>query len=422
MPREWRYCPWCFKAASGTVCEEPECNRASMRTSEDVVPSEARPFHGLVVDWRYRVTKYVFTGGYGAVCWAYDRFTDRMVAVKFLCKEPTAVVSDRVRQRFEREATILGRLRHQNIVRLHDVEGIRDGPPCIIMELLRGSDLEITLQNRGRLTPTEAIQWLLPVCDALQYAHGQGVLHLDIKPSNIFRHQNPSGDEVVKVLDFGIARIRGGDLPQGQGVVRVYGTAQYIAPEVATGQRPAEASDLYSLGAVLYECLCGQPPFDGADDFEVRQAHVENAVPPLPEDFGVPQDLVALVFCLLEKKAGRRPRSAREVRHRLAQILSRLQRVDGSQPKPPPTDTNIVRVHQTPTPTGVTEATHAPQTRWRRLKVFPLLGAFIVGLLAGIAIARADACGVRIAGENLRQTTPGIVCASNGCDRTTSLP
>lgn len=316
-----RYCPWCFKESSGSVCEEDGCNLATTRTEEDVKPS-GHPFIGHTVDWRYRVTKFIAKGGFGAVYKAYDRFADIMVAIKFLCESPDDQLDEDIRQRFVKEATVLGRLRHQNIVALYDVEGLQTGPPCIIMELLRGEDLECRLRP-GPLSPLETLEWLIPVCQAIKFAHSYRILHLDIKPSNIFCCEY-GNHKVIKVLDFGIAQIAGARAKsRGCGLLKVYGTPQYVAPEVALG-KPAPQSDLYSLGVVMYQALTCTMPFPW-ESWEELLSQYQGAKPkPLSTELGLPGRLVELIMALLEMDHKRRPSSASEVLDKLLDIRAGL--------------------------------------------------------------------------------------------------
>lgn len=324
---EVRTCPWCLEPTDEPHCPQPECHAAVPRTSRDVVPREDSPFHGLLVDWRYRVTRRIGEGGFGSIYRAYDRFADMMVAIKFLCSRPDDEVSEKARQRLEHEAAVLGRLRHPHIVRMYDVENLREGPPCLVMELLDGHDLETELGAHRRRSARQAIEWLIPVCEALQYAHQRDILHLDIKPSNLFLHRTADGKFVLKVLDFGISRLRGTRCvrpAQESEPMMVYGTPHYMSPEVAQGSTPGPTSDLYSLGVLLYEMLAGSPPFAGVEDHNVMSAHVLSSVPPLPPDPEIPTELRDLVGSLLEKKPRRRPQTAREVAERLRQIREEL--------------------------------------------------------------------------------------------------
>lgn len=322
-----RFCPWCLEPTTDPYCPNEGCHFAVPRTSRDVLPTEDSPFHALFVDWRYRVTRRIGEGGFGSLYRAYDRFADTMVAIKFLCDRPDDEVSEKARQHLEHEAAVLGRLRHRHIVRMYDVENLREGPPCLVMELLDGHDLETELGAHRRRPARQAIEWLIPVCEALQYAHQRDILHLDIKPSNLFLHRTADGEVVLKVLDFGISRLRGTPCArpaQGSAPVMVYGTPHYMSPEVAQGRTPGPTSDLYSLGVLLYEMLAGSPPFAGVEDHNVMSAHVLSSVPPLPPDPEIPTELRDLVGSLLEKKPRRRPQTAREVAERLRQIREEL--------------------------------------------------------------------------------------------------
>ena len=210
----------------------------------------------------YRVTSRLGAGGMGEVFVAEDQKLHRSVALKIL---PAAFALDpERRQRFEREAQIVGALNHPNIVTLHSVE-FSDDQLFITMELVRGAVLADRIPREG-MRVTEFLDLAIPIADALAAAHGSGVVHRDLKPHNIM----VSEDGRIKVLDFGLARAdalidQGGSelthrLTQEGHVV---GTFAYMAPEQAEGRRVDTRSDIFSLGAVFYQMLAGEPPFKG---------------------------------------------------------------------------------------------------------------------------------------------------------------
>lgn len=239
-------------------------------------------FHG-----RYRVDRQLAVGGMGTVFCAADEKLNRTVAVKTLkdefAKDPRLV------QRFQREARAAAALSHPNIAAVFDYGEDQD-TPFIVMEYVRGRDLARVLREDGPLPVDQAIAVVSAAADALAHAHAAGVVHRDVKPANII----VSDDGRVKVTDFGIARATGDATMTATGTM--LGTANYISPEQARGDTVGPASDIYSLGILLYESLTGSVPFTADSPVGVALRHVNDAVPPPsrlnPE---VPPELDAVV-------------------------------------------------------------------------------------------------------------------------------
>jgi serine/threonine-protein kinase len=248
-----------------------------------------------------------------ATVWAgLDTRLDRPVAVKVLDEaSPGAMVP---LQQPDQEARALARLAHPTIVAVHDM-GTDGGVAFVVMELVEGEDLRRRL-TRGPVEAAEAVAIAVQVCDALEAAHRAGVVHLDIKPENILL--TPTG--AVKVCDFGIARLQRASRPNVTGGPTV-GTAEYMAPEQATGSDAGPRADLYALGCVVYRMLAGRPVFAGADEARVLWQHANEAPTPLstvrPD---LPAALTSLVAQLLAKDPADRPASAGEVRARLSRM------------------------------------------------------------------------------------------------------
>ncbi|MET9436354.1 serine/threonine-protein kinase [Streptomyces sp. NPDC006551] len=275
---------------------------------------------------RYRLVEPLGEGGMGQVWEARDEKLDRPVAVKLisLLSGGGSHATD-ARARFLREARLTARLQHPHIVTLHDVgEADVEGrtTPFLVMERLRGQGLDALLRN-GDVTPRDAARWGSQVADALAEAHGVGVMHRDVKPSNIM--VTSSGN--AKVLDFGIARAADpyatADRLTQTGFI--IGTPPYMAPEQARG-RPEPRSDLYALGCVIFELLTGRLPFEAPDTMGYLSAHLTDD-PPAPGTFvpGLAADWDALVLRLLEKDPGRRHDSA-------AELAAELRRLDRAAP------------------------------------------------------------------------------------------
>jgi serine/threonine protein kinase len=205
---------------------------------------------GLVLA-RYRLCRRVGTGGFATVWVARDERLERDVAIKLLPRERLHLA------RFKREARATARLNHPGIVTLYEA-AMDDEGAYLVSELVRGQTLGELLEE-GRLSDQDILRMGLALCDALQYAHSQGVVHRDVKPSNVLVPEAPvTGSDVAKLTDFGVARLMGGDSLTRTG--DIVGTTAYMAPEQAEGREAGPCADLYSLALVIYEALTGINP------------------------------------------------------------------------------------------------------------------------------------------------------------------
>jgi predicted Ser/Thr protein kinase len=226
---------------------------------------------GELIAGRYELEELVGTGGMSSVYRAHDRLLERNVALKVLHEQFTAE-GDYV-ERFRREARAVAQLSHPNIVTVID-RGEHDDRQFIVFEYVDGENLKRLIEREGPLPEREAVRLGLQIARALGFAHGQGLIHRDVKPQNVLLN----GDGRAKVTDFGIARsveVRGGLTQTGT----VMGTSDYISPEQARGSRVDAQSDIYSLGVVLYELLTGELPFPGDNFVAVAMRHI-NEPPP----------------------------------------------------------------------------------------------------------------------------------------------
>ncbi|WP_158708437.1 protein kinase domain-containing protein [Streptomyces sp. NRRL S-244] len=255
---------------------------------------------------RYRLEQRLGQGGMGEVWRGHDLMLDRSVAVKVLLE---AATNDEVVARFRREATIGARLQHPGITVVHDV-GQQDGRLFIVMELLSGEDLATVLARDGRLAVDLAVELAAQTAEALAVAHGQAVVHRDLKPGNLFLLPGRR----IKICDFGIAH--SADATAGWTVTgRIIGTPAYMAPEQWRGERVGPRCDLYALGCVLYALVSGAPPFGQTEGpYVLMHRHVAEAPLPLREaGTPVPAELDRLVLALLAKDPADRPESAEAV-------------------------------------------------------------------------------------------------------------
>ena len=277
------------------------------------------PLLGTVLQGRYRVEEQIGSGGMGTVYRAVQVPFERHVAVKVLAKEHSD--DESITRRFAAEALIISRLRHPNTLKPYDFGKTSDGRLYIVTEYLQGLTLA-QLLRRGPIDAGRALRYLGQVCDALAEAHGRGIVHRDIKPANIFIEQ-VGGAEVVKVLDFGVAKVVQGVTQTIAGTI--HGTPAYMSPEQAEDKELDARSDLYSIGIIAFECLTGRAPFSGPSPAAVLLKHIQEPPPSLREALPGHQiraDLEGLVLSLLEKDRRQRPYSAEDVRMQIDAVLT----------------------------------------------------------------------------------------------------
>jgi serine/threonine-protein kinase len=262
---------------------------------------------------RYRLKRRLACGGMGDVWAAYHPGLKRDVAVKILRPE-TQERSARALARFEREVHATAELAHPNTVRVFDYGTTEDGLWYYVMELLEGETLAAHVARLGPLSPARAVHIVGQAARALGEAHERGIVHRDVKPENLFLTSLGGEHDFVKVLDFGIAKIRSIDGNMTD-TGCVLGTPAYISPEVAVGQEADCRSDVYGLGAVLYYLLCGRPPFEADSAGAVIFAHVHER-PALPSSMlgrPIPADVESVAMRALEKDPGLRFATAAEL-------------------------------------------------------------------------------------------------------------
>ena len=269
---------------------------------------------------RYELDGVVGRGGMAEVYRARDIRLDRIVAIKTL---RTDLARDQIFQaRFRREAQSAASLNHPSIVAVYDTgEDMATGVPVpyIVMEYVDGRTVRDLLQEGHRLLPERSLEIIDGVLRALDYSHQAGIVHRDIKPGNVMVTRN--GD--VKVMDFGIARAMSDAQATMTQTAQVIGTAQYLSPEQARGERVDSRSDLYSTGCLLYELLCGRPPFTGDSPVAIAYQHVrENPVPPSRVDPDVPAWADAIVLKAMAKAPADRYQTAADMRADLQRAAS----------------------------------------------------------------------------------------------------
>jgi eukaryotic-like serine/threonine-protein kinase len=250
-----------------------------------------------VVDGRYRVLHRLGSGGMAEVYCAQDLQLGRKVALKILYRR--FAEDGEFVERFRREASSAAGLQHQHVVAVYD-RGEYDGTYYIAMEYLEGRSLKTIIQQEAPLDPDRAVDLTIQVLRAARFAHRRGIIHRDLKPHNVI----VDADGRAKVTDFGIARAGASDMTQTGSIM---GTAQYLSPEQAQGHAVSAASDIYSIGIILYELLTGRVPFEGESAVTValKQVH-ERATPPSAYNAAVTPELEEAVMRALEKDPARR--------------------------------------------------------------------------------------------------------------------
>ena len=357
------------------------------------------------VGGRYVVERLLGSGGMAQVYLTHDEVLDRHVALKIL-RDQYAEDEEFI-QRFRREARSAASLAHPSIVQIYDQGRAEEGTYYIAMEYVPGGTLKERIKESGPLDPGEAAGIAARVAEALEVAHERGVVHRDIKPQNVLL--TPSG--TVKVVDFGIARAA-----SATSVTRtslVLGTAGYMSPEQAAGERVGPASDLYSLGVVLYEMLTGEVPFDAETPVAVAVKHL-NEPPRHPREANprVPEELDALTVKLMAKKPEDRYSSAAELAQDLERIKAGLPPLAASlEPEaatvpvsPGAPNTGHTRVAPTAVAPGKPAA---PAVRRRRRGLLPLLVVLAALALLGVA-AWALSQGLGVPGAQ-QVEVPGVV-------------
>jgi serine/threonine-protein kinase len=254
---------------------------------------------GMVVGGKFALLRRLGEGGVGVVFEAEDTWIGRRVALKVLHSHLTD--EEDVLQRFRREARAAAMTNHPNIVGVFEVGQWRDGSPYIVEELLHGETVRERLMRQGKMSPSDAIEMLVPILGALTVAHRAGIVHRDIKPENIFLAETPEGLIIPKLIDFGIAKIASSEQQTLTG--KLVGTPMYMSPEQASGASPADhRTDIWALGVVMYELLSDHCPHEGASAMIVLQKILHEEIRPLHQRVpSVPIELSAVVHRALER-------------------------------------------------------------------------------------------------------------------------
>ncbi|MEZ2390929.1 protein kinase [bacterium RCC_150] len=373
-----------------------------------------RPTSGITLGGRFQLTSRIAIGGMGEVWRAKDQILGRIVAIKVLKEEYTG--DPGFLQRFRAEARHTALLNHVGIANVFDY-GEEDGSAYLVMELVPGQPLSSILEREQVLSPDRTMSIIAQTGRALAIAHAQGLVHRDIKPGNLLI----TPDYRVKVTDFGIARLAD-QVPLTQ-TGQVMGTAQYLAPEQATGQTATGASDIYSLGVIGYECLTGHRPFSGESQIAIALAQVNDAPPPLPDT--LPTPVRALLMSMLAKDPKNRPADAIKLAEaaeaiRAGDIAAAHAAVPGmllyeatTGPITAPTDIATA-------PTGIVTSPYGRETRSTSTSALPVVGAAAAGAGAGAAGATGGAAAAGNTGGGNALSRANALAAERSLDEADS--
>jgi len=344
---------------------------------------------------RYHILEPLGEGGMAVVYKAFDTRLETDVAVKVIRTEKfTPEVLARALKRFEREAKALARLTHPNIVKVTDY-GEYEGRPYLVMPFLPGGNLKGLLKERGRLNWQEAARTLIPLAHALEYAHSQGVIHRDVKPSNILITQ--SGEYML--TDFGVAKVIEEEATVDlTGTAMAVGTPEYMAPEQASAKTADNRADIYALGIVFYEMLTGRRPFEADTPLGVIIKQASEPLP-RPKQFvpDLPDRVEQILLKALAKKPGDRYQSMSDLAIALESILSGVAAPAKPQPARPRERTldtqatinqwDDVTAKDKPAPRAPSIQTVAPSSSSGLLRYWPIALAGGLIIIGGLAIA-----------------------------------
>jgi serine/threonine-protein kinase len=353
-----------------------------------------------VLSDRYQVEARIGAGGMAEVYRGFDPVLNRTVAIKVLLPQMARDTS--FVERFRREAQAAARLNQSNIVGVYDT-GSDDGTQYIVMEFIEGRTLAEFMATGRRPTPVQAAEIAQKICAAIAAAHAQGVIHRDIKPGNVMITR----EGVIKVMDFGIARVLGPETaPQTSAVL---GTASYLSPEQAQGGPVDARTDIYSLGAVLYELLTGRPPFTGDTPVAVAYKQV-NETPAVPSSLNpdVPARLDAVVMKALSKNPSNRYQTADEFSADLARVIAG-QEVEAT-PLMPAGGGDATQVISRPSSqTAVLPPPEEPKGSGRKVWLGILIGLLLFALLAGGGYLLVDSLTGDDGGGTVTVIVPNVV-------------
>lgn len=279
---------------------------------------------GKVLCGKYEIVEVIGEGGMGAVYKAKHKNLGHFVAAKIIKKDQ--MLEERNRKRFEQEAKIMALCKHRNLVMVYDHGHNDDGCPYIVMEYLEGQNLGSIIADRHSLDYEEALPIFMQICDALQHAHQNGLIHRDLKPGNVMLLEDAEG-MTVKVLDMGLAKIMPSGDNAGQHLTQtgeIFGSPLYMSPEQGLGNALDHRSDIYSMGCLMYEVLTGTAPFRGDNFIQTVFAHINSPAEPFAKvapSARIKPSVERAVLSCLAKDPSKRPQSMSDLRDALVEAM-----------------------------------------------------------------------------------------------------
>ncbi|MBA4065107.1 MAG: hypothetical protein C0501_15615 [Isosphaera sp.] len=373
---------------------------------------------GRVFLGRYETRRLLGEGGMGRVYLARQLDLGRDVVVKVMHDHIAA--DPKFRDRFQRETLLMARFHHPGAVTLYDASLGDPLGPCIVMEYVKGVNLEAVLARNGRMTAPRVGRIVGELCEVLQAAHDGNIIHRDLKPANLMLVDADTPRERVKVMDFGLAK-----LIEGEAVRKVtdtnvdfaVGTPGYICPEQVRGEEMDHRGDLYSVGVMMYELLTGRLPFTGPTGMDILLAHATET-PPTFAEIGlkgwVPGEVERLVFDCLAKEPADRPQQARELAERFDTALERAKAAADARPTGAPRPS---AERPRPRPSSIADPDPSRPTPVREPAVLPF--HMEAWMPEGVALMKLRGF-VHDSGGEVVESLPGLVRVRLGSRRTPS--
>jgi tRNA A-37 threonylcarbamoyl transferase component Bud32 len=315
-----RYCPKCYRQFEQLeVCPE---DGSTLRGQDN------DPLIGKTFADRYVIQSVVGLGGMSIVYKAQHKLMDRVVAIKMLHSN---IKNDHTSlERFRMEAQAASSLSHQNIIAVYDFGVTDQGEAFFVMDYLDGENLSEMIERKGKLPYERALNIFKQICDGLGAAHKKSLVHRDLKPANVVLLKEDDGTELVKLVDFGIAKMLPGSGKQQLQLTRtgeVFGSPIYMSPEQCQGLELDKRSDIYALGCLMYETLTGVPPIEGSTFLETLNMHVTATPKSFAEripDVKIPPALEQLIFQCMAKRPDDRPQNTEQIRDQLSALTLTL--------------------------------------------------------------------------------------------------
>jgi serine/threonine protein kinase len=335
-------CPHCRAQLADDARFCPACGKSVVATesSGSSIPVAEKDMVGREVAGRYRITKKLGEGGMGAVYRAEQISLKRQVAVKVL--RPEVSQNQQLVRRFDAEAQAVAKLNHPNIVGIYDNGQDTDGSLFIAMEYIEGKSLRSVVNHEAPLHPARALQIASQVAAALTEAHAHSIVHRDLKPDNVMLQDRARQKDVVRVLDFGIAKLRDDSRATQQAMTQagdMLGTPQYMAPEQIKGEHIDGRTDVYALGCMIYEMITARQPFEATTVMAMLSKHLMEGVTAPSQrrpDLGISPDIDRLVLTAMMKDPAARPPTMEVYGEQIASVLATLPPDPGARPTPQP--------------------------------------------------------------------------------------